>query len=43
MGAVSIFNDKNYHKQPQVFLLLSPSAASMKFATQSKVLGLLFN
>ena len=43
MGAVSIFRDRNYHNQPQVFLLLRSSATSINFAAQSKVLELIFN
>ena len=43
MGVVSVFKVGNYHDQPQVFLLYSPSATGVNFAAQSKVLRLLFD
>ena len=43
MGPVSVFKVGNYHNQPQVFLLESPSATGLNFAPQSKVLRVLFD
>ena len=43
MGTVSVSKVKNYHEQPQVFLLQSLSAIGVNFTAQSKVLRLLFD